>query len=73
MSGKELGPGKVLDGFQSLIFQNEEDESTPVTESPQEQKAGAPAPQSSYQQRDTRQEKLTEVAPRRLPQFFRKP
>ncbi len=70
MSANDIGPGKVLEGFQSLIFKGEDEEHTPVLENTPQVTANA-APQSSYQQKDGRQEKLTEVAPRRLPQIFR--
>lgn len=72
MSDKDIAPGRVLDGFQSLIFSNDENDATPSPTSEKLASTETQVSESAFQKRNERQEKLTEHPPRRLPQFFRK-
>ena len=71
MSGDQIGPGKVLEGFESLIF--EEEETTPRIEPESKPKPIAQSEsRSDFKNVNSRQGELTGTRPRTIQGIFRK-
>lgn len=78
MTGDPIGPGKVLEGFESLIFSNDNEETTPLTGTsespPQIAQSDQSTPQedrSDYNSTDQKQGELTKPHPRNVQKIFR--
>lgn len=71
MSGDQIGPGKVLEGFESLIFEQEEVTPQIEPESSPNQIVQSES-RSNFENINPRQSELTGTRPRTVQGVFRK-